>query len=370
MKWLLPCVAFGLLGYSMAGRQPGEEVYVIVTGGARGNLAPCGCTKPMTGGLKRMANMVRELKTRYNAVWIDAGDITNAPGRQSELKVEAYAQVMGELGVDAYAISPSERALGEGIILSMRSLSKGVALDPLDKATTTIQGLSVAVEIPGVPHLPANIVISRTSEHSEPGTVTVFPSGGAAVANGSQVSPGEALRGLVLLKFVDGQFAESKAVPLEPRVADDPRASRAYNAYLSRVKNERLAEKVSRTDQGVFSGSRSCAKCHSSATKVHLRSAHTHAMATLKTVKHDADPDCISCHSVGFNAKGGYSPLRPTTFAEVGCESCHGAGAAHAAKPRLVHFPKVGEKKCLSCHTTRTSPAFNFRLNWTKIKHR
>ena len=90
MKWLLPIVGLALFGFGVRGQQ-GSDQYVIITGGARGNLAPCGCTKPMTGGLKRMANMVRELKTRYNAIWIDAGDITNAPGRQSELKVEAYA---------------------------------------------------------------------------------------------------------------------------------------------------------------------------------------------------------------------------------------------------------------------------------------
>ena len=131
-KGLRPLACLSLLGFGMS-KPPEESVYVIVTGGARGNLAPCGCTKPMTGGLKRMANMVRELKTRYNgALWIDAGDITNSPGRQSELKVEAYAQVMGELGVDAYAITPSERALGEGIILSMESLAKGIALDPAE----------------------------------------------------------------------------------------------------------------------------------------------------------------------------------------------------------------------------------------------
>lgn len=369
MKWLLPLAGLALLGFGVSG-QPADEVYVIVTGGARGNLAPCGCTKPMTGGLKRMANMVRELKTRYGAMWIDTGDITNAPGRQSELKVESYAQVMGELGVDAFAITPSERSLGEGIILSMKSLAKGVALDPAAQDSVVLRDLKVAIEVPGFPNQPADIVISRTPNHKEPNTVTVFPSGGAAQATGLQVSPGEALRGLVLLKFRGGSLIESKAIPLEPRVADDPQATKAYNSYLNRLKAERLAEKVLRTDQGKFSGTASCAKCHPSATKAHQKSSHSHAMASLKTVNHDSDPDCISCHSVGFDAKGGYSPLSPKKFAEVGCESCHGAGADHAAKPKLFKLQKVGEKKCLSCHTTRTSPAFNFQKNWAKIKHR
>ena len=369
MRWFLPLAGLVLLGFGVS-NQAAEDVYVIVTGGARGNLAPCGCTKPMTGGLKRMANMVRELKSRYGAMWIDAGDISNAPGRQSELKVESYAQVMGELGVDAYAITDSERALGEGIVLSMKSLAKGIALDPASRDSVTLRNLRVAVEIPGFPHQPADILISRNSSHQEENTVTIFPSGGAAQANRNQVSPGEALRGLVLLKFSGGVLVESRAIPLEPRVADDPQATKAYNSYLYRVRTERLAEKVLRNDQGKFAGSASCAKCHPAATRIHLKSAHSHAMNTLKTVKHDADPDCVSCHSVGFEAKGGYSPLSPKKFAEVGCESCHGAAANHAAKPKFYKLQKVVEKKCLSCHTTRTSPAFNFEKNWAKIRHR
>lgn len=368
MKWILPLAGLALFGFGVAGHQE-KPVYVIVTGGARGNLAPCGCTKPMTGGLKRMANMVRELKTRYNAAWIDAGDITNTPGRQSELKLEAYAQVMGELGVDAFAITPSERSLGEGMILSMKSLAKGIPLDPAERDSVDIRGLTVGIEIPGLPHARADIVLSTNPSPHEPGVVTVFPSGGAAVARESQVSPGEALRGLVLLRFQGGRLVESRAISLEPRVADDPQASKAFNSYLSRVRSERLAEKVFRTDQGRFAGSDSCTKCHPVAAKVHLKSAHAHAMATLKAVKHDTDPDCISCHSVGFDAKGGYSPIQPKKFAEVGCESCHGASADHAAKPKQFKLQKVGEKKCLTCHTTRTSPAFIFSKNWAKIKH-
>ena len=369
-KGFLPLACLSLLGFGMS--KPSEEsIYVIVTGGARGSLAPCGCTKPMTGGLKRMANMVRELKTRYNgAIWIDAGDITNAPGRQSELKVETYAQVMGELGVDVYAITPSERALGEGIILSMKSLAKGIPLDPTERDSASVKGLKIAVDIPGLPHSEADIIISRDPNHRDLNATTIFPSGGAAQANGTLVSPGEALRGLVLLRFLGGELKESRAIPLEPRVADDAQATRAYNSYLNRLNAERLAEKVLRTDKGRFAGSSSCTKCHPTAAKVHFKSAHSHAMETLKSVKHDNDPDCISCHSVGFEAKGGYSPLQPKKFAEVGCESCHGASADHAAKPKQFKLQKVGEKKCLSCHTTRTSPAFNFAKNWTKIKHR
>lgn len=369
MKWLLPVAGLALFGFGLGGGN-NETVYVVITGGARGSIAPCGCTKPMTGGLRRMANAVRELKARHGAIWLDTGNITNSSGRQSELKVESYAQVMGELGVDVFAVTQSERSLGEGVVLSMKSLAKGIALDPIESPSVTLRGLTVLMDLPGIPHEPAQITLVENSKHQDQGTVTVFPSGGAATASGPLVSPGEALRGLILVKFVDGQFKESKAIALEPRVADDPQATKAFDSYLSRLRTERLAEQVLRTNQGRFAGSGSCTKCHPSAAKVHQKSAHSHAMATLKLVKHDADPDCISCHSVGYEAKGGYSPLQPRKFAEVGCESCHGASADHAAKPKQFKLQKVGEKKCLTCHTTRTSPAFNFAKNWARIKHR
>ena len=53
----------------------------------------------------------------------------------------------------------------------------------------------------------------------------------------------------------------------------------------------------------------------------------------------------------------------------MGCESCHGAGAAHSASPWKVKLPKVGQKSCLPCHTLTNSPEFDFATYWPRVKH-
>ncbi len=62
---------------------------------------------------------------------------------------------------------------------------------------------------------------------------------------------------------------------------------------------------------------------------------------------------CGSCHVTGLNtASGGFVEFG------IGCESCHGPGAAHAADPKKVKpFAKVDDQVCGACHSRGTSPA-------------
>ena len=77
---------------------------------------------------------------------------------------------------------------------------------------------------------------------------------------------------------------------------------------------------------------------------------------------------CVGCHSVGFD---------PATkaFAEhsVGCESCHGPGAAHAKLPgkkNIVNPKRLPEDRaeevCASCHVRGKDPSgeYFFPIGW------
>lgn len=63
-------------------------------------------------------------------------------------------------------------------------------------------------------------------------------------------------------------------------------------------------------------------------------------------------PACGSCHVTGLNtATWGF-----TEFG-VGCESCHGPAAAHAADPQTVKpYKRVDDQVCGACHSRGTSP--------------
>lgn len=96
---------------------------------------------------------------------------------------------------------------------------------------------------------------------------------------------------------------------------------------------------------------------------------HSHALKSLQRVKKDNDPECLVCHTTGFNRQGGFisGKLTPDK-ANVQCESCHGAGREHANYPK-VQRAETASTKYLNCHTKENSPAYNFSTYFPKIMH-
>ncbi|MCS7306409.1 MAG: hypothetical protein NZ602_15035 [Thermoguttaceae bacterium] len=145
---------------------------------------------------------------------------------------------------------------------------------------------------------------------------------------------------------------------------------------------------------GPFVGSKQCQSCHEPSYKIWRRSGHAKAWQTLVQAdppRHH-DPECISCHVVGWNPQkyfpyqGGFWDEKQTPhLVDVGCESCHGPGGKHvdAELGRLgsndtirqkyreaVRLPLAeAEKTCLECHDLDNSPDFNFKTYWPKVEH-
>jgi peroxiredoxin len=118
-----------------------------------------------------------------------------------------------------------------------------------------------------------------------------------------------------------------------------------------------------------YSGDEFCAACHELEDVTHRFTAHAYAFDTL--VKHgaDRDPECVSCHVVGFGQKGGYAFDRPSQHLEgVGCESCHGRGGPHLS-PEFVKDQDY-EPRCVGCHDKKHSLGFDYATFRPKISHR
>ncbi|MBS1726753.1 MAG: hypothetical protein JST51_08540 [Armatimonadetes bacterium] len=383
MKLLLPVAGLALFGVGFAGGGS-TDVTVIISGGARGHLSPCGCTSPMSGGLKRLATIVRAAKTRGSVVWIDTGDIIDEPGRQSQLKVETYAELMGDLGVDAVAYTRRDRQQGAGLLASGSPLSGTKWLTPLpgpDEPTMdekAIHGLRVTTadnqSVDFGAEKDSDILVfdgpaGQLDQIKKSHQLEVFASEGIPTVNGAKVSPGSNLRGVVVATFRDGRFVSAKVETLEASIPNDPKADKIYSYYLKRVTDERLIDKVPRDKDDDYAGSKNCRSCHGVVYHQYLTTRHAGAYKSLEHEGHQADPDCVGCHVVGLDSTKGFFYQQTPALAQVGCESCHGAGREHARNPRAVHLPKVTEQKCLSCHTPSNSPKFNFQLYWKKIKH-
>lgn len=170
------------------------------------------------------------------------------------------------------------------------------------------------------------------------------------------------------------------------RVPQDEHIAALATAYRDEIRQTKLAvddPATLREDMvpGVqphnsYAGTQSCGQCHPSAAKVWSGSGHAQAFATLMHFQADADPNCISCHTVGFGTATGYrrEAGKTSPFVNVGCESCHGPGGEHVKLRRAggevdVHFRPVGAGDCQKCHHGEFSRPFDYATFWPAIAH-
>ena len=159
---------------------------------------------------------------------------------------------------------------------------------------------------------------------------------------------------------------------LSERTPDSPRMMDLLFMYQQMLAAENLSEEVEReipSTGGMYAGNASCKTCHASEYASWKKTKHSHAYHTLVEKGHENDPDCLTCHTVGFGFQTGFinEPQTPT-LADVGCENCHGVGGNHAKNPQ-PGYGKVTKANCLTCHTTENSPNFDYDVYFPKILH-
>lgn len=127
-----------------------------------------------------------------------------------------------------------------------------------------------------------------------------------------------------------------------------------------------------------YIGTDKCVTCHRKQTGSWSETKHANAFDHLPA-KYREDSSCLKCHVTGFGKPGGYvagmtvEAAKP--FLNVGCESCHGPGAVHAAaverwkmaetadeekllkemKAAIVMTPR--DSQCAVCHQNQSHQA-------------
>ncbi|MBS1715679.1 MAG: cytochrome c family protein [Armatimonadetes bacterium] len=419
MKLLVLAAGVCSLAFGMFAKSPESQgTTLVVAGDLFGYLAPCGCTKPMAGGVARWASAVKALREQGETVVVVNGGLVDAVERQDELKAETLAETFKLAGADAVHLTGREARLGLGQLGSIDRLSgnalvtSSIAESPTfeyrrfiesgpfligavetnpdalaaklgeskvdpDKAVSELLSEAQAKGLAPVLLFAGDEDMARAVAKSRPGLAAIVyqgssPPSAKAETEGSTVllTPGEKGRVLVSVSWDGRSFRDYRVLLLGPEFKDDDDAARANLRYLDRVTEEKLLERIPRADGPDFAGSEACGDCHSDAMKVWKASGHAKALKTLEDVHHDRDPDCVHCHVVGLGSTKGFMDRATTPrLADVGCESCHGPGAAHAKDPGGAKMGTVGPKSCQGCHVGDHSPKFEFDTYWPQIRH-
>ncbi len=132
-KWVvlgLPFLALIAVGfYRPAENAPRALPLAVIFGSEiNGYLTPCGCSKPMVGGIPRRGTLLKQLAENHTLLKLENGDLTKAAGRQDELKAETLIEMLNQMGYDALNLGKYDFMLGMDYLRSLQMQFKGAML--------------------------------------------------------------------------------------------------------------------------------------------------------------------------------------------------------------------------------------------------
>jgi peroxiredoxin len=144
----------------------------------------------------------------------------------------------------------------------------------------------------------------------------------------------------------------------------DDRDPALMRMYLAKISEQKVPMLLSRTG---YTGNDACVVCHEDEAASWEFTQHASAYDTLVTHSEERNPECVSCHVVGFGQKGGYSFDAPEPHLEgVGCENCHGRGGGHlGGGTGTTDY----EATCKGCHNPEHSLGFDFAGFLPNVSH-
>lgn len=382
-----------------------NEITVFVTGDLQGYLIPCGCRTSPAGGLSRRLPVMEKIKREHPKSKIVAVELPNVFTDRNPSKDIINRKVGEFLYENNYLVGLGERDLsfgeklkeyfkGEYFIAGVKGFNEEIIIEvggykvfPFgQKAKVHLLFLS---ELSSDPDLPVKIFSEKVQKHKEdafvvfgnisPQTVEkllkenvrilgVFASWGQIVTSLPQkakeswvVFLGDKGRRFSTfdIGYYDGKWTTwAETGYLERDFPFDKTEEETIEKILRVVeeKNENILSEIAKKFEGKsdYMGSLHCKTCHKMEFEKWEKTNHFSATKRLEIDHQERNPECLVCHSTGFD-RGGY-PDNHTDFTGVGCEVCHGPGKNHPPSKMKV---EKGVDSCLACHTKRDSPYFN-----------
>lgn len=408
------------------------EAVVVYSGNLDGELAPCGCSaEGELGGILRQATVIEQFRRESpTAFLISSGGLLSSATPRDRLKSEYILKAIAALGYDAMGIQWQDLAYGTRFlartsvpwVVSNAAQSSGFSkhrmirragttmaffawLDPekgqpdahghqgamaRDDSRAIIQAARRAKRQGAITVLSTELPLEKVQARLPLRDVDLLLVRAAYEAYGTPRMVGHTLvlqpgsRGTRLARVSlrmnkAGRIADWKqeVIELSPSVPDSPRFLDWYAEYNAKVKEAYLVvaqiKKSQELGQSPYAGAQPCQACHPREFATWSQSAHAEAYERLEKVGKAFDPDCITCHVVGFDKPGGFIDKSSTPkLVGVQCESCHGQSRDHVAARGADPVGNSSWSKgqiCGQCHIAPHSPAFALNEYWARIAH-
>jgi hypothetical protein len=118
-----------------------------------------------------------------------------------------------------------------------------------------------------------------------------------------------------------------------------------------------------------YVGSGTCGRCHPDTRAEWQQTGHASAYNALIGLPPSVVKNCLFCHTVGYGQPTGFVDVTNTpNLTGVGCENCHGPGAAHVYGNHSLIKPAVtiASQVCGGCHDGSMNPTYT---EWTNSAH-
>jgi hypothetical protein len=424
-------IRIGLLLALIVSASARAAIDIVYSGNIDGELEPCGCAvEGNLGGILRHATIVDRLRQEHPDLFVvSAGGLVASAVSQDRLTSEYILKGFAQLGYDAVGVQWSDLAYGEAftrqspipwvasnwlgdgfehekiIVKGKTKIAFFSWLDPaqsphlamkakervVDENRNVLTKLLRQVQKQGMlTVLTTSMTLSEAKARLPLRYVDVLIIRAAYEVYGEPKKTGKTLvlqpgsRGMrlghvTLERGRDGRIKSwrNEAIPMPPAVPDAARMADWYAAYTAQLKSDYEARtamlKARQSDGSPYVGAEACQSCHAENYAIWQQAKHSRAFSKLEGVNKAFDPNCIGCHSVGFNKEGGFIDLEATeSLANVQCENCHGAARAHVEAVGRKKTANAGwppRQMCAQCHDHKHSPNFDFDRYWPKIRH-
>lgn len=362
-------------GTVRAGREPPDAVSaasaheraplrLIFVTDLEGVLEPCGCGGGPAGGVDRLVAAVDELRHGADrAEVLAAGDsfyareAQPAARVQDRWKAEMIADVLARMNALLIADAQSALVALPGTPLRVAVLGEAPSPYALAALSGAIALHTGHAQASGAAASGEALVVRGARRSEGLLWIDVWPSdqagAGWRVATAAPREPAIAHAARIGARQLDASAPQDAEV----RAQLDALFARigAHNAAVPSAEHA-VARPLPDDDHA---GAETCAACHTPAYFWWRNSPHGRSLATLEGRGRALDFDCVGCHATG-PPPSARAPEAPPAHAGVGCESCHGAGRAHADNPAAHPLPSaVPERRCRACHDRDHSPAFD-----------